>query len=183
MIPDRERMLLSAAEFLGRRPNATQEELARAVGLSRASLHRHFATRAAILTAVEELAIAKLADAVADAQLTVGPADEALRRLVDAVMPMAGCLALLFTLGQDYAFDEDHPGWQMLDAALSGLFERGQSAGIFRPELQPRWLTDALASLVAAAPWSMRLGRLSQDSAIEGIAGLLLRGAMTDSYR
>ena len=182
MTADREQILLAAAEFLGRRPNATQEELARAVGMSRASLHRHFDSRAAVLTAVEELAIAKLTDAVAEADLTEGPADDAVRRLLDAVMPMAGCLALLFTLGQDYAFHEDHPGWQMLDKAMSGLFARGQAAGVFRPELHPQWLTDVFASVIATAPWSIRLGRLPKDGIDDGIAGLLLHGAMTKHH-
>ncbi|PRC51829.1 TetR family transcriptional regulator, partial [Mycobacterium sp. ITM-2017-0098] len=58
MSPTRDQLLRSAAEEVGRRPNATQDEIATAVGVSRATLHRHFAGRLALMAALEELAIA-----------------------------------------------------------------------------------------------------------------------------
>ena len=78
----REDLLRAAADYLGRRPNATQDEIASAVGVSRATLHRHFAGRSALMTALEELAIAEMSEVLATVRLHEGPADEALRRLV-----------------------------------------------------------------------------------------------------
>ena len=49
MPSDRETLLRAAADFLGRRPNATQDEIAAAVGVSRATLHRHFAGKPTLL--------------------------------------------------------------------------------------------------------------------------------------
>ena len=60
MTLDRERVLRAAADFLGRRPNATQDEIAAAVGVSRATLHRYFAGRAALLEALDELAVTQM---------------------------------------------------------------------------------------------------------------------------
>ncbi|MGE4364641.1 MAG: TetR family transcriptional regulator, partial [Mycolicibacterium sp.] len=45
MTATHDQLLRAAADFLGRRPNATQDEIAAAIGVSRATLHRHFAGR------------------------------------------------------------------------------------------------------------------------------------------
>ena len=82
MTLDREQLLRAAADFLGRRPNATQDEIAAAVGVSRATLHRHFAGRAALLEALDELAVAQMDQALKTARLQEDSAIEALRRLV-----------------------------------------------------------------------------------------------------
>ena len=57
-------LLRAAADFLGRRPNATQDEIATAVGVSRATLHRHFAGRLALMEALDELAVTEMRDAL-----------------------------------------------------------------------------------------------------------------------
>ena len=41
MSSTRDQLLRAAADFLGRRPNATQDEIATAVGVSRATLYRY----------------------------------------------------------------------------------------------------------------------------------------------
>jgi AcrR family transcriptional regulator len=48
-------VLRAAADFPGRRPNTTQDEIAAAVGVSRATLHRYFAGRAALLEALDHI--------------------------------------------------------------------------------------------------------------------------------
>src|ERR1700761_9562522 len=89
MTLDRESMLRIAADFLARRPNATQDEIAAAVGVSRATLHRYFSGRAALLEALDQFATAHLRAALKASRGQENSAATALRRLVTACQPVS----------------------------------------------------------------------------------------------
>ncbi|MFQ2879925.1 helix-turn-helix domain-containing protein, partial [Mycobacterium sp. MS3] len=77
---NREHLLRAAAEVVSRRPNATQDEIAVAVGVSRATLHRHFAGREALFEALDRLAISQLREALDASRWHDGEPTDALRR-------------------------------------------------------------------------------------------------------
>jgi len=118
MASDREALLRAAADFLGRRPNATQDEIASAVGVSRATLHRHFAGKPALFAALDELAIAEMAHALEIARLHDDSAVEALRRLIAACQPVSPYLALLYSQTQEFDVDKSLQGWPRLKSAV-----------------------------------------------------------------
>ncbi len=179
MASDRETLLRAAADFLGRRPNATQDEIASAVGVSRATLHRHFAGKPALIAAVEELAITEMAHALEVARLHDDSAVEALRRLITACRPVSPYLALLYSQSQELDVDQTLKGWADIDAEITVLFKRGQRDGEFRPYLTAAWLTEALYSLVAGAAWAIQVGRVAGREFDHMITDLLLHGVLT----
>lgn len=81
MSVDREDVLRSAAALLTRRATATMDEVAKAAGISRATLHRHFAGRDALIRALEDLGLREFEAALDEARLGEGDALGALRRL------------------------------------------------------------------------------------------------------
>lgn len=176
MATDREALLRAAADFLGRRPNATVDEIAAAAGVSRATLHRHFAGKPALMAALDDLAISEMRTAVDAARLDEGSAADALRRLVTACRPVSPYLALLYSQSQDVDGDLSIKGWAEADGAITALFERGQRAGEFRPDLTAAWLTEALYSLVAGAGWCIQVGRAASRDFEHMITELLLSG-------
>ena len=176
---DRDGLLRAAADFLGRRPNATQDEIAAAVGVSRATLHRHFSGKPALMAALDELAIAEMATALKTARLDQDSATEALRRLVAAFEPVSCYIALLYSQSQEIDLDESMHGWAAVDAEINALFTRGQRTGEFRPDLSSTWLTEALYSLVAGAGWSIQVGRVAGRDFEHVITELLLHGVST----
>ncbi|MFP3990142.1 TetR/AcrR family transcriptional regulator [Streptomyces sp. E11-3] len=176
MAVDREHVLRAAADLLTRRATSTMDEVAKAAGISRATLHRQFAGRDALVKALEELGLRQLEEALDRARLEEGPASDALRRLVVEVQPVAGFLAFLVTENQLFEGEQQHPGWTRIDERFSVLFRRGQEAGEFRIDLSPAWLTEALYGLIGAGAWSVQDGRLAARDFSFMIVELLLGG-------
>ncbi|HET6741747.1 MAG TPA: helix-turn-helix domain-containing protein [Kribbella sp.] len=178
MAVDREDVLRSAAGLLMRKSAATMDEVARAAGISRATLNRQFAGREALVRALEDLGIAECEAAVVRAAIDDGSAADAVRRLVGELEPAAGLLAFLYSENQLFEGDEQNTGWAQLDARLVGLFRRGQEAGELRIDLSPVWLTESLYGLLVSAAWAISEGRVAPKDFTTNITELLLGGAV-----
>lgn len=172
---DRERILRAAAEFLGRRPTATQDEIAAAVGVSRATLHRYFAGRGALLEALDQLAVSEMREALEASRLREGSAAEALQRLVAKCQPLSGYLTLLYAQNRDFDSTQKE-GWAEIDAELKQLFLRAQRSGEFRHDLTAEWFSQAFYSLVSGAGWSVNTGRTARSDFTYMVNEVLLRG-------
>ncbi|WP_256339628.1 MULTISPECIES: TetR/AcrR family transcriptional regulator [unclassified Streptomyces] len=177
MALDRDHVLRSAAALLTRKSTATMDEVAKAAGISRATLHRHFAGRDALVRALEALGIAECEAALDAARPDEGPAGEAVRRLVRAIEPSAALLAFLYTENQLFEGEGQNQGWARMDERLMALFRRGQESGEFRIDLTPAWLTEALYGLLASAAWAVCEGRVAPKDFTHSIVELLLGGA------
>lgn len=183
MAVDRDHVLRCAAALLTRRSTATMDEVAKSAGISRATLHRHFAGRDALVRALESLGIEECEKALDAARLDEGPASEAVRRLVREAEPAAGLLAFLYTENQLFEGEEQNDGWARIDARISALFRRGQQNGEFRIDLTPVWLTEALFGLLASAVWLLQSGKGAPKDFHHMTVELLLGGALRHSVR
>lgn len=175
MSVDREDVLRSAAALLTRRATATMDEVAKAAGISRATLHRHFAGRDALIRALEDLGLREFEAALDEARLGEGDALGALRRLVAAAEPSAGLIAFLVTENELFE-DGQNEGWNRLDARICALFRRGQESGEFRIDLSTVWLTEAFYGLLGSAAWAVSSGRLAPKDFHFMLVELLLGG-------
>lgn len=177
MSVDRNQVLRAAAALLTRKATATMDEVARAAGIGRATLHRHFAGRDALVRALEELGLQELETALDRAGIDAGPEDAAVRRLVAEVEPVAPLLSFLVTENQLFEGEQVNEGWARLDARVSALFRRGQENGVFRIDLTPAWLTEAFYGLVGSGAWAVQDGRVAAKDFQYMIVELLLGGA------
>ncbi len=174
---DRDLILARAAELLTKKPTASTDEIARYAGISRATLHRLFAGREALVRALEELGIRRLNDVLDAARVEEGGAEDAVRRLITEVQPVADFLAFLLTENQLFEPGEVHEGWERIDERIGALFRRGQEQGEFRIDLTSAWLTEALYALIGGAAWAVQDGRVAARDAARMAAELLLGGA------
>ncbi|KUF14078.1 TetR/AcrR family transcriptional regulator [Streptomyces silvensis] len=177
MSVDRDQVLRRAAAQLTRKGSSTMDEVARAARISRATLHRHFAGRDALIRALEELGIQECEAAMDAARLGEDSAQDALRRLIKEIEPAAGLLAFLVTENQLFEGDAQHEGWARLDVRIAELFRRGQESGEFRIDLSAAWLTEALYGLVGSGAWAVLDGRVAAKDISYMIAELLIGGA------
>jgi TetR/AcrR family transcriptional repressor of mexCD-oprJ operon len=175
---DREHVLREAAALLTRKATASMDEIARAAGISRATLHRHFAGRDALVEALGVFGIELVEERLEAARIDEGNPVDAVRRLVAEAMPVSGFLAFLYGENQLYESGAMDEGWERIDQQVSALFRRGQEQGLFRIDLTPGWLTEALYALIAASAWTVQDGRVAQKDAPYMVVELLLGGMM-----
>ncbi|MFH8384249.1 TetR/AcrR family transcriptional regulator [Kitasatospora sp. NPDC018058] len=178
MATDRDTVLEAAVGVLSRRPTAHLDEIARAAGISRATLHRLFPGREALIREVGRLGLERFAAALDTAAIEDGDTEAALRRLVDASVPDAMLCAFLAGENQLYDHDDINDLWEVQIARLHALFLRGQQQGVFRIELSAAWLSEAFFDLVAGIGWAIQDGRLAPREAAFSLAELFLGGAL-----
>ncbi|WP_254885406.1 TetR/AcrR family transcriptional regulator [Streptomyces sp. NA02950] len=176
MSVDREHVLRAAAELLARKATASMDEIAKSAGISRATLHRHFAGRDALVQALGVLGIQLVEERLTAARIDEGDPVDAVRRLVAEALPVSGFLAFLYGENQLYESDAMDEGWARIDEQVGALFRRGQEQGLFRFDLTPAWLTEALYALIAASGWSVQEGRIASKDAGHMVSELLLGG-------
>ncbi|KQV14581.1 MULTISPECIES: TetR/AcrR family transcriptional regulator [unclassified Kitasatospora] len=183
MATDRDSVLEAAVGVLSRRPTAHLDEIARAAGISRATLHRIFPGREALIREVGALSLRKFATALDTAAIDTGDPQAALRRLVDAVVPDAALCA--FLAGENQLFDDPEINelWEIQDERVRSLFLRGQQEGVFRIELSAGWLSEAFFDLVAGVGWAVQDGRLAPRDSAYSLAELFLGGALRSPDR
>lgn len=179
MSVERDPLLRAIATVLTDQPRLPMEQLAQAIGISRATLHRMFPNREAIVEAVLALALESSRQAIDSAAIDEGPADEALRRLVATFMPNAVLYLFLQSAHQERCGQADtwlaefEPNRQRVLA----LFRRGQEEGCLRVDLTAQWMHDATSALLFEAAHSVREGRLAAADAVESVLAVLLDGA------
>lgn len=176
MSTDREHVLREAATQLVRHPASSMDEIARAAGISRATLHRLYPGRDALAIALGARALEQVSAAIDAAHIDHGDAAAALRRMVDELMPIAEFLGFLY--GESSLVDnpEIDTAWNVIDNRVTAVVSRGQEEGSLRVDLPARWIAEAAFSLAVGAGWSVRDGKLARRDASRAVAELLLGG-------
>lgn len=153
-VADRNRAaILDAVErLLTERQPLNMAALAAEAGVSRPTLYAHFKTLAEVLeAAVARVVLASVA-AVEAAEPDVGPADEALLRMVEASWrELAAVDALASGAAEHLPAEHLHRAHAPLMAITLSVIERGQREGSFRTDLPAQWLMRAYIALIHAA--------------------------------
>ena len=155
-------LLSRAAEVLSAAPAASMEEIAAAVGISRATLFRRYPNRQVLVSAVARAAAEAYVDATDAARLEEGPPDVALRRLIGALAPLGARFGLLTSQLLDELVEQEllalvHDS----DEQMRALVRRGQEDGVFRVDFDAEWVVIAVTWLLVGGADGVRLGRLA----------------------
>ena len=180
---DRNDVLAAAQRVLNADPAASTSAVAEAAGISRATLHRHFDTREALLVELGTRSLdqweQRLDDVDVEGLAAAGDADR-LR-------------AALETLVLGYVDDSDGYGFALTDQVIlanAALEERtqvlaereavlcaaAQAAGVLRTDLPVRWFGHAIYGLLVAAREAVRIGDVARRDAGRLVLSSLLTG-------
>jgi AcrR family transcriptional regulator len=172
------RAILDAAiDVLGERPDASIDEVARSAGVSRQTVYAHYGSRAALVRAVQERALAEAVATIDAAALDEGSAAEALDRLVGAGWQTLVRYPVLIKLRAPMSAEEEQELQQPVLDRLERLVRRGQRSGDFDRRLPVAWLLAAFLALSHAAADEVAAGRVGA-----GDAAVALRRSVAGAF-
>lgn len=149
---NRQAILDAALHALARSPDAALDDIARAAGITRTTVYRHFPNREALVSAVYVRALAGVTTAVTSSHLEQGPVPAAFQRVVDAVLGVADEYAILVNgPGVDLNEPSLVAGYEEALRPVVALATRAQSTGELLPTLPAWWIADCLFALLLAA--------------------------------
>jgi TetR/AcrR family transcriptional regulator, mexCD-oprJ operon repressor len=173
-----QRILETATRVLADDRGAGMADVAAAAGLARATLYRHFPTRADLVAAIRSQAYEDAGAAIAACRLEEGSAADALRRLIEG----------LVAVGDRYRFlqAETRPG-EAADQAFKqrenelgqpvlALIRRGQQSGELTADVSPIWVNRTLDGLIRGAMRMVAEEQITARDAADLIYRTTLRG-------
>ena len=174
-------VLDAALDVLGRRADASIEDIAAAAGVVRQTVYAHFPSRGALLGAVVEHLTTETARTLDALDLDTVPETDALRRWLEASWDMAERYPVLLSpiLAGAPAVDE-HERHQPVTARLAELIRRGRRTGAFDTRLPEAWTVTAVIALGHAAGQEVTAGRMGQREAGTAYRDSVLRLVRAD---
>ncbi|MEU6142761.1 TetR family transcriptional regulator [Streptomyces sp. NPDC047081] len=174
---NRARILATARQELGRNPDITLEELARASGVVRRTLFGHFPGRAALLDALAEEAAEALQAAVAVAADATQPADRALAHFSLSLWPVGDRYRMLLALARrDLGMERVAEILKPARVRATAIVEQGQRDGVFHSQLPASVLSAGLEAMTVALLEEVNTGALEDDGTRVAITSLIAAG-------
>lgn len=127
---------------------ANMAEFAAAAGVSRATLYRYYPDREALLQSLAAHALADAAARLADAGLDRAPVDEAIERIVRAILASGDRYAVL--IGEQIEYDPSEAD-RLIGDPLRAVFARGVEEGALRDDLPTEVMHRLFGGLLMAA--------------------------------
>lgn len=174
---NRARILATARQELGRNPDITLEELARAAGVVRRTLFGHFPGRAALLDALAEEAAEALQAAVTVGAGATEQADRALAHFTLALWPVGDRYRMLLALARrDLGMDRVAGILEPARVRVTAIVEQGQRDGVFHTQLPAPVLSAGLEAMTVAVLEEVNTGALEDDGTRVAVTTLIAAG-------
>lgn len=164
----------AARVFSEQGSSASMADVAEAAGVSRATLYRYFPHRELLLDALAAHALADGAARLADAGLERATVEEAIERIVRAVVALGTQYAVLV---QEHVKFDQAEAERCLGGPMRAVFERGIESGLFRQDLSIDVLLELFGGALMGAVKLSQRGKLGLEEASAATAAVFLDGA------
>lgn len=168
-------ILDAAARVLSERGAASNmAEVAAAAGVSRATLYRYFPDREVLLEALAAQALADAGARLADAGLERATVEEAIERIVRAVIAIGDRYSVI--VHELVKFDPAEAE-RLLGAPMRAVFARGIEGGVIRDDVSADVILELFGGALRAAVKLVERRRLGVEEASAAAASVFLDGA------
>ena len=167
-------LLIPLAVALVSRPRASLQELAKAIGISKATLYRYCRTRNQMIQRLMAHGIRLWQETVRNTDMDKGPPQEVLQRLIAHSLANNELYAFMKYYWNNAAIDRDFAvGWE---STLDAFFLRGQREGVFRIDISAQALTEIYVTLTGGMIDAERRGRVARVGLAALIENAFLNG-------
>lgn len=171
---NRAALLKAARAVLVADPTASLAQVAQRAELHRATLYRHFPDRETLLREIRTQAWDEGLEAMREARLEEGPAEEALARFVRAAIAVGDAYRLISITLDGPEIDDARRN--EVRKPLNALIRRGQGSGAFRSDLPATFLYAILRGLLGAGIREVEAGDATAEEASERVLASMLDG-------
>lgn len=170
------RTLVALAQALVDQPRANLQELAKAIGVSKATLYRFCRTREQLIERLLKHATKTIGEAFQAAELDTAPPLEAFRRMTVNNLEQRELTAFLIHYWKPDLTSDLCPDatWNM---TLDAFFLRGQQQGVFRIDIPAPALTEIWVSILLGLVEAERHGRIARAGLATVVERAFLHGA------
>jgi TetR/AcrR family transcriptional regulator, mexCD-oprJ operon repressor len=173
-------ILDAATTSLARDPDASINDIARAAGVGRVTLYGHFESRAGLLAAVVDRAMAATERDLSAVDVTGDPT-EAMRRLLGVTWDLTYRYGALIVAAQRTLPAQDfHDAHEKPIRRMQALLRRGRRSGAFRTDMPLDWQITLIQSVLHGASDATYRGELSADKAGRLVAESVLAALRPD---
>jgi AcrR family transcriptional regulator len=167
-------ILEAAAHVFAEDGSANMADVAAAAGVSRATLYRYYPHREALLDALASQCLAAAAARLADAGLERAPVEQALERIVRALLAIGDGYDVLI---RERIKTQSGEADRLIGAPIRAVFARGIESGLFRQDLPTQVLLELFGGALIAGLKLTDQGELGVEEASAAIASMFLDGA------
>ena len=171
-------ILEAALTCLTRDPQASVLEIAQAAGVGKVTFYGHFRTRAELVEAVMQRAVAQSDIALDGTDLTGDPRDALTRLVGSAWQLLYEYRAVMVAAERELPADRVRAHHEKPMRRVTSLVRRGRREGVFRTDLPASWLVTLFYGVLHVAGNEYLAGRLQPDAAARTITATLLAGPL-----
>jgi TetR/AcrR family transcriptional regulator, mexCD-oprJ operon repressor len=158
-----ESIVAAATRLLAVNPDASINEIAKAAGVGRVTLYGHFDSRATLVRAVSDRAIAQTNEALAHVDLDGDPRD-ALARLLETTWQLTHRFgALVVAASQVLSPETMRRAHDEPIARVQRLLERGRSQRRFRDDMPIEWQISVVQAILHGASAAVHRGEIAAE--------------------
>lgn len=172
-----EKIIQAALEALAMNPRVLLDDIAKAAGVGRATLYRHFDSRETLISKLSHDACVKLDAAVIpiyeDNLLT---AEKKLSKLINVTVPLGARIHFVALISTSENNPEIQQGYKLHLARLQKLCQQLKDEYFVAAEVSTAWLVASLDGLIYTAWKSIYSGDLASNDASELVLRTFLNG-------
>lgn len=164
-----ERYLPALALALVYQPRANLQELAKAIGVSKATLYRFCPTREALTDRLVSHVGQFCSDAIEKSDLETVTAPVGLRNLIENHLVTKDYMLFLIYHWRPEYLDENHHDqvWVLGQKKLDAFFLKGQKDGVFTIDISAAAMTELFYTLLAGLIDAERRGRVARAGLVD----------------